>query len=334
MLRKWPIVLTLSLLIAARTHAEPVVVPEFAVADRLVPEDPLTPATRTLRGSVVLQQDVVYATVPGFRRLRLDLYAPATASAALPLVVFLHGGGWKLGSPRAGGAFRSFPDVLAWFASRGYVVASIEYRLSGEATFPAPLRDLEAALGYLRANAASLHVDPARIGLWGMSAGAYLSALEAVGCNAPVASAVAMHGAPGSCVRALVGWFGVYDLANTNHPADYEGSIRALLGCGTAPCTTEALAAASPINYVAAGDPPTLLVHGANDPLPAAESVQFADRLRRSGVPVELLIVPGVSHGLVGPTLDSTSEANRGALMATAEFLDARLRPSVAGKVP
>ena len=102
-------------------------------------------------GGVSAWRDIVYRTEPNFRPLTLDIYVPA-GKAAHPLVVYIHGGGWFAGNTRQSGAFADFPRVLATLAAEGFTVASIEYRLSGEARFPAQLRDVNAALRFLRKN--------------------------------------------------------------------------------------------------------------------------------------------------------------------------------------
>ena len=172
------------------------------VSDRLMPGDPRP--ERPLQGlnPAVTVTDVVYATIPSFRPLHLDLYRPVGGSAPRPLIVYLHGGGWAHANPRVGASIVDFPVVLAHLAERGYVVASIEYRFSGEAPFPAQLEDLQAALRFLRANAERFGFDGTRVGLWGMSAGAQLAALNAMNC------------ASGTCVQGFVGWFGAYDMAS------------------------------------------------------------------------------------------------------------------------
>src|SRR5262249_12029455 len=121
-----------------------------------------------LRG-VRIERDATYAKVGKDRELKLDLYVPEKAEGKLPLVVWIHGGGWrggtKTGTPAGG------------LAMAGFVVASVEYRLSGEAQFPAQIEDCKAAIRWLRANAEKHHIDPHRVGVWGGSAGGHLVAL-------------------------------------------------------------------------------------------------------------------------------------------------------------
>ena len=157
-------------------------IPEFDVADRLMPDDPMPERQTAWSNTAVTLTDVVYATIPGFRALHLDLYRPVRANGPLPLVVFLHGGAWAFANPRAGAAFRNLPVILSHLAETGYVVAAVEYRFSGEAPFPAQVEDAQAAIRFLRANGGRLGIDGTRVGLWGMSAGAYLAAMAAMNC--------------------------------------------------------------------------------------------------------------------------------------------------------
>jgi acetyl esterase/lipase len=301
---------------AAVRAADSPPLPVFEVADQLVPRDPLP--ERIIRwgdGSTVMT-DVVYSTIPGYRPLHLDLYRAAADATPRPLVVFVHGGGWWAANQRAASAFLDFPAVLANLARRGYVVASIEYRLSGEAPFPAQLLDLQEAVRFLRANAARFGIDPAKVALWGISAGAQLAALDAVSCGTASVG-------PSDCVQGSVGWFGPYDLDAHVREGTGDTSVRALLRCGTDACTPAALAEASPIRFVDDKDPPVLLIHGADDSqvLPA-QSEAFADRLRAAGVPVDLLLIADVGHGFIGATRAATRDASRQALSATFDFFD------------
>jgi acetyl esterase/lipase len=304
--------------------------PPFAVGDRLSPADPQ--AERQVQwgadGGVTLT-DVTYATLSGFRPLRLDLYRSAGQVAARPLVLFLHGGGWRLGNPRGGGALVDLPAILAHVAQRGYVVASIEYRLSGEAAYPAQLQDLQAALAFLRANAARLGIDASAVALWGLSAGAHLGALGAVSCgeSRPPPAAAQPPAAP--CVQAFVGWFGAYDLVRYAAETTTPDLFGALFRCGGQPCASAALMQASPINFVDGKDPPALLIHGTADSNSlASQSSLFAERLRSAGVPADLLLLPDVTHGFIGSSNAQTHAATVQALNATFDFLDRQLRPA------
>lgn len=142
----------------------------------------------TFPNAVKARLGLIYAEPEGYRPLTLDLYLPpqqATRPAGgFPLVLYIHGGGWLGGTARRSGPFADFPAVLAALAARGYVVASVEYRLSGEAKFPAQVQDVKAVLRWLRSRAPEFGIDPRRAVAWGASAGAYLAALTALSCGA------------------------------------------------------------------------------------------------------------------------------------------------------
>jgi acetyl esterase/lipase len=290
--------------------------PAFEVNDRLSPTDPLPERETRWNHPGVTLTSMNYSTLRGYRPLRLDLYRQPAVTTPQPLVMFIHGGAWSFANPRVGAAFRNFPSILAALAERGYVVASIEYRLSGEARFPAQSEDVAAALGYLRSNAARLGIDPARIALWGMSAGAHLAAMNAVTCERA------------ACVQGFVGWFGVYDLQAL--VADTEGDTMGLefLGCGSQPCSPEILAAASPRLHVKSGAPPTLLLDCELDDAKFAQrSREFAQRLREAGNVADAIALPGVKHGFIGADDEATRRALQQALAATFDFFDRVLRP-------
>src|SRR5512139_498676 len=217
------VIALMALLCALTAQAAGPPLPAFEVKDRVGPTDPLPERETRWNQPGVTLTSLTYSTLRGYRPLRLDLYRQPAVKTAQPLVMFIHGGAWSFANPRVGAAFRNFPLILAALAERGYVVASIEYRLSGEARFPAQSEDVATALRYLRSNAARLGIDPARIALWGMSAGAHLGAMNAVTCQ------------PADCAQGFVGWFGVYDLQAL--VADTEGDTKGLefLGCGSQP---------------------------------------------------------------------------------------------------
>ncbi|WP_131763910.1 alpha/beta hydrolase, partial [Actinomadura fibrosa] len=139
---------------------------------------PLPPAERPAAG-VRLLRGAVYAVRPGFRPLELDLWLPDGTHGPLPVIVFVHGGGWRAGSRTGlGPRFRDWrPGPFARMARAGFAVACASYRLTGEAAHPAQLDDLAAALGWLRARAGELNLDPRRTVAWGESAGGHLAAL-------------------------------------------------------------------------------------------------------------------------------------------------------------
>jgi acetyl esterase/lipase len=137
------------------------------------------PAARPAAEGVRVFASVPYAAIPRIRPLELDLYLPAVAAALVPSVVFQDGGGWQLGSRHsAGPAYAEWsPSPFERLAQAGIAVASVDYRLTGEAQWPAQLYDAKAAVRWLRARADEIGIDPTRIAAWGESAGGHLAEL-------------------------------------------------------------------------------------------------------------------------------------------------------------
>ncbi|QLF94268.1 alpha/beta hydrolase fold domain-containing protein [Pseudomonas sp. ABC1] len=282
-----------------------------SVAARPVQADPYPRTAVAFAEGVRGYPAVVYARPESFRPLTLDLYLPPTSAKPRPLVLFVHGGGWSGGHSRALGALEDFPQVLAGLAAQGYVVASVEYRLSGEAGFPAQLEDIRAAMGWLDGQAGHYGIDRTRVALWGASAGAHLASLAALEGPLPV--------------LVLVGWFGAYDLpallADPDYPAIAAAAGR-LLGCVPGQCPGPLLRQASPSAQVGQRPPASLLIHGDSDRVvPHAQSQAMAEALRRQGAPVQLELMAGVGHSLVGEAPSLTRDSNRRALALTRDFL-------------
>ncbi|WP_328647666.1 alpha/beta hydrolase fold domain-containing protein [Amycolatopsis sp. NBC_00348] len=216
----------------------------------------------------------VYREVLGFRPLELDLHLPS-GPGPHPAIVYLHGGGWRRGSRRT-----TIPASLCpTLAERGFAVAAVDYRLSGEARFPAQLEDVRAAITWLRSE-----VDCAATFLWGESAGAHLALLAAL---------------DGGDVDGVVAWYPPTDLLGL--PGDVDGAADVsreaeLLGVDPA-ADPERARAASPLTFAHRNAPPILLMHGdADDLVPPAQSERLASALRAVGAPVELDLVPGARH--------------------------------------
>lgn len=251
------------------------------------------------------------------------------------------------GDARRNGTFVDFPSVLASLSARGYAVASVEYRLSGEAPFPAQLIDVKAAVKWLRLHAPVYGIDPLRAVTWGVSAGAHLAALAAVTggepslvpAQPPEASAadvrfdaVTPATRVSDAVQGCVAWYGVFDLStiveqarrSKAFPRDVSKAPEwRLLGCPASGCTVEQLSAASPVTYVDEGDPPMLLITGKADrTVPYEQTLQMAAKLKASGVKREVIVMDGVDHNFIGRTPQETLEANMRALDETFIFID------------
>jgi len=265
--------------------------------------------------------DVVYSVLPGFRPLVVDIYTRSGSGARRPLVLFIHGGGWNSGHTRHSGALANFPAALALLASEGFVVASLEYRLTNEASYPAQLQDARAALRFLKANAAKYGIDPSRTGVWGGSAGGHLAALAALTCGEDRFDPAPAP--PGSeCVQAAVIWYAPFDFATmlARAPAG-DDAMNALLRCKPAECTRAQVADASPAAHVDAGDPPFLLIHGESDAVVPVDQSRDAEKaFKAAGVRVEAIYFPGAGHSFVAATPEATRSATIEATNATFDF--------------
>ncbi len=181
--------------------------------------------------------DLIYASPAGFRPLTLDLYLPAQRRMPLPTIVFVHGGGWTGGHSRQAGAFENWPRVLASIAARGYVVASVNYRLSSEAVSPAAERDIKSAIAWLRANATRHAIDISRFGIWGASAGGQLAALAGTSCDVADLAPDSLTTRESVCVQAVATWYGVLDFAPLVTDANLTPPVARYLGCVDRTCS-------------------------------------------------------------------------------------------------
>jgi acetyl esterase/lipase len=245
--------------------------------------------------------DVVYTAGDG-PPLKLDLFRSRDARAGepRPLVVWLHGGGWMSGDKQRG-VERLFPLIR-----NGFHGASIDYRLSTEALFPAQIHDCKCAVRFLRRHAAEYGFDPARIGVWGASAGGHLASLLAV--TAGQGSLEGDRGWPetSSEIQAACSWYGPTDLnlmaqfprgVTPNSPPLTADSPEGRLVGGAVADRQELVAMADPLRYVHPGAPPLLLMHGSRDNyVPLACSERFHAALLSRSVPAFLHVVKNGHH--------------------------------------
>jgi acetyl esterase/lipase len=251
---------------------------------------------------------------------RLDLHLPARHGTAVPLVLVIHGGAF------AGGDKADEPGIVKAVLDAGWAAASVNYRLSGEALFPAGVQDVKAAVRWLRARAGEYGVDPDRFAAWGTSAGAHLAAmLGTTGSTAgPLDDPELGHPQISSAVQAVVDWYGPSDFRTMDRQAidpggcpgapqrhDPAGSPESRWLGGPVPDRPEAAAAASPISYLTgAVPPPFAIVHGQRDCLvPYGQSEQLARALEAAGGRVELTLPAEAGHA--DPTIarDHTAPA-------------------------
>jgi acetyl esterase/lipase len=209
----------------------------------------------------------------------------------------VHGGGWSGGDAREGGGFDDFPALLASLAAQNYVVASIDYRLSGEAHFPAAEQDVKSAIRWLRAHADDYGIDTTRIAIWGEEAGGQLAALAGTSCGVamlePPKTGIADDKAPSDCVQAVIDWHGISDLATLAADSGRDGNSpstspeAAYLGCEPAACPAGLVRTASPIAYAGPNSPPFLIQHGPHKTVPLVQSQKLFEALNNAHSPVE-----------------------------------------------
>jgi acetyl esterase/lipase len=249
----------------------------------------------SLRDSIKPQfVDVPYTNNQASKYQKLDVYLPESTKPT-PLVMFIHGGGWYEGDKKR-------PHVL-YLLSKGFAVASMNYRLTDEASWPAQIQDVKAAIRYMRANAGKYNIDPDRIGLWGLSAGGHLAALAGTAGDAKELDQTDVATGVSSKVQAVVDWFGPTDFTPYATGAEVLGKnvdwmVERFLG-GKITEKVDVAKAASPVTYVSPDDPPFLIMHGTDDGLVPLQQSKFLDEaLRKAGAPVKLVVIEGHGHQL------------------------------------
>jgi acetyl esterase/lipase len=271
---------------------------------------PLPPGIKALR-------DLDYAGTGSDPAQRLDLYLPENGEKR-PLIVWIHGGAWRAGT--------KINPMISWVVEHGYALASVEYRFTQVAPFPAQTNDCKGAIRWLRANAGRYGYDATRIAVGGSSAGGYLAAL--LGTSGGVA---ALEGDVGgnldqsSRVQAVLDIFGPTNfITMADQPSTIDRSKpdcpeSHLLG-GVIKDVPDKARFASPATHVTPDDPPFLIFQGDDDKLvPYQQSTEFDELLKKARVPTELVLIRGAGHG--GPQF--TDEAARKKQL---EFFDKHLR--------
>ena len=221
----------------------------------------------------------------GHERNRLDLYLPEKAARPLPVILWVHGGGWSKGDKTNGPAFR--------FATKGYAVASMNYRFSQHATFPAQIHDCKAAVRWLRGNATKYGLDADHIGAWGSSAGGHLVALLGTTAGVKELEGPGGNEDQSSRVQAVVDWYGPTDFLTVGA----KDTRSKLLGADPQQ-NKEKARKASPVTYASKDAAPFLVMHGDEDKtVPIAQSESFAEALKKAGAEVTFVVIKGGKHG-------------------------------------
>ncbi len=270
-----------------------------------------------LPDGVKAHRDLAYVD-GGHERQRLDLYLPEKADAALPVIIWVHGGGWQAGSKD------QCPPLRVGYLERGYAVASIGYRLSSHAVFPAQIEDCKAAIRWLRAHAKEYHLDPQRFGVWGSSAGGHLVAL--IGTSGDVKEfEVGPNLDQSSRVQAVCDWYGPTDFTVFVTTPGYESHATAsspeakLIG-GAVMENKDKATRVNSITYVSKDDPAFLIMHGNKDPtVPINQSELLFEALKKAGVSAHFHTIHGAGHGGPGFSGQNIDEMVSG-------FFDERLK--------
>ena len=261
-------------------------------------------STSTFASVAPTYKDLAYATLSEAQKL--DLYLPTTGTGPFPLVIMVHGGGFMFGDKSDGGGLTGVDQLLA----AGYAVASINYRLSGEATFPAQIYDVKAAVRFLRANAAQYNLNPEKFGAWGASAGGNLVSLLGTTCGvAELEGAELGNADQSSCVQAVVDWFGPIDflkmqeqLTAAGCPASTDSADSPESKLMGAPIQTipEKVALTNPMNFITPDDPPFFIENGTADcNIPPIQNKNFAEALSAviGADKVTYISLEGAGHG-------------------------------------
>jgi acetyl esterase/lipase len=260
---------------------------------------PATTFSQVPQEDVHVEKDIVFSKDAD--ELKLDMARPKNGDGPFPAVVCIHGGGW------VGGDRKQMAATIVTLAGRGYVAVSPDYRLAPRHPFPAAIEDCKLAVRWLRANAAQYKIDPNRIGVVGLSAGAHLACLLAVTNKEDGLEGTGGYADVPSRVQAVVSFFGPTDLTRKvwSEKAQTE-NLRPLLG-GTFEEKAEVYRRASPITYPAKGAPPFLFFHGSADTVvPPDQSRDFCAKLQAAGVSARVVLLENEGHGWRGDKLLDT----------------------------
>ncbi|MFI5138771.1 MAG: alpha/beta hydrolase fold domain-containing protein [Sphingobacteriales bacterium] len=249
----------------------------------------------------------VYENIPyandTLKKHLLDIYLPPVKKLSYPLIVWIHGGAWMLNDKYADMGYMT--NTLKLFMDKGYAVASVDYRYSTTAPFPAQIQDCNQAIEFLYENAAQYNIDDSRIALIGFSAGGHLASLVGLSNNNHVKAFYPKGKEPKFKINLVLDFYGPSDFLTLkgNDNKDPKNPVTLLLGA-MATERPDLAKKASPVTYIDKNDPPFLIVQGEKDEsVNPDQSILLSERLKKAGVKNDLIIVPGAPH--YGPMFDA-----------------------------
>ena len=262
---------------------------------------------------VRLEKDIIYGK-GGDQNLMLDLARPAEGEGPWPCIVCVHGGGWR------GGKRQDLGLLVKVLAEKGFVAATVSYRLTPAHLFPAQIEDCKAAVRFLRAHAGTYHIHKDRFGAVGFSAGGHLVSLLGAADASAKLEGQGGHADQSSRVQAVVSYFGPTDFVNKTWTKEVEDYFLVPLLGGSFEEKRDAYRQCSPLEYVSKDDPPFLLFHGDKDTLVRIDNSQkLKKKLQEVGVAAELVTMEGEGHGWGGEKMTRT-------LNQTVRFFEEKLK--------
>ncbi len=262
----------------------------------------------------VLWQEAIEYSRPTDESLQINIARPKQGDGPFPAVLCIHGGGFRAGKRE------SYDPLCIKLAERGYVAATMTYRLAPKHQFPAAVHDTKAAVRWLRANAATYKIDPTRIGTTGSSAGGHLAQFLAVTANVPQFEGTGGNQNQSSSVSCVVNVYGPSDFTKSyGHSVDAHEVLPLWFG-GNLETKRDLHIQGSPLFWVTPNASPTLCIHGTLDAYVAHEqAVWLVDKLQAAAVDAELLTLEGAGHGFKGADAEMAEKA-------LFEYFDASLK--------
>jgi acetyl esterase/lipase len=278
-----------------------------------------TSPTQTIEAKAgAAYRDLTYCTPDGVAQKMNIFYPKQLSDKPMPITVYIHGGGWTSGDKGSGAGSVDMQGLLA----RGFIVASLDYRLAPQSKWPSQITDVKCAIRHLRANAATYKLDPNKIGVWGGSAGGHLVAMLGT-TDKSAGFDVGEYLDQSSRVQAVVDLFGPADL-----PAMFTSNAQVVASrvFGSASRDDPILVKASPVTYITSDDPPFLILQGDKDTtVPLEQSQILHDKLKAGGVNATLVIVKNAGHGFM-PVGGAISPSRAELTKMLADFFDTYLK--------